>query len=324
MVSPPSHEEVDLPLPIYRISSRTERYMLYDSKTFMWLRRKHNILGVLIGTLPQVPQQNIFLGLPVELQPEEARLLVEGGLAFVVDDLRSHTANLAARSAKDNQRLRLNLRQEGLKLAGDWEEERQLRSQQVRKKKGIAELDESVEEHELTVEDGGQREEASESLFVEQPVSNATSHPQLEPKQNRQPWSVTQSISSFSVQHLNKTASSTLPAVNPSSYALFKRLHQRGYFMTPGLRFGCQFSVYPGDPLRFHSHFLAVGAKWDEEFELLQLIGGGRLGTGVKKGFMVGGLEEQQPNEDTGKRSQEPDNAANAHVRTFCIEWVAM
>jgi len=47
--------------------------------------------------------------------------------------------------------------------------------------------------------------------------------------------------------------------------------------MTPGLRFGCHYTVYPGDPLRFHSHFLATGADWDEEFDLLDIVGGGRL-----------------------------------------------
>lgn len=30
---------------------------------------------------------------------------------------------------------------------------------------------------------------------------------------------------------------------------------------------------------------------WEEEFDLLDLVGGGRLGTGVKKGWLVGGLE---------------------------------
>lgn len=36
--------------------------------------------GCLIGTLPQVPQQNVFLGLPLELMIEEAALLLEKGM----------------------------------------------------------------------------------------------------------------------------------------------------------------------------------------------------------------------------------------------------
>jgi tRNA-splicing endonuclease subunit Sen34 len=80
----------------------------------------------------------------------------------------------------------------------------------------------------------------------------------------------------------------------------------------PGLRFGCDYNVYPGDPLRFHSHFSATSYGWDEEFSMIDLIGGGRLGTRVKKSFLIGG-------EDL---DAEPDKGAA--VRTFCIEWGGM
>lgn len=71
--------------------------------------------------------------------------------------------------------------------------------------------------------------------------------------------------------------------------------------------------AYPGDPLRFHSHFLAVGAGWDEEIDLLDIVGGGRLGTAVKKGYLLGGAERKAD-------GSEEEGA----VRTFCFEWAAM
>jgi tRNA splicing endonuclease len=71
-----------------------------------------------------------------------------------------------------------------------------------------------------------------------------------------------------------------------------------------------------GDPLRFHSHFLAVGHDWDEEIDLLDIVGGGRLGTGVKKGYLIGGV-------DPDKESVEADDQ-HGNVRAFCIEWAAM
>jgi tRNA-splicing endonuclease subunit Sen34 len=82
--------------------------------------------------------------------------------------------------------------------------------------------------------------------------------------------------------------------------------------MMPGLRFGCNFNVYPGDPLRFHSHFLATAYKFDEEIPLLDLIGGGRLGTAVKKGFLIGGKDTDEELKSEGS------------MRTFCIEWGGM
>ena len=79
-----------LPFPVFQVSAKVVRYLLYDINVVTWLRKNHNILGVLIGTLPQIPQQNVFLGLPLELQPEEARLLVEKGLAYLMNDLQWH------------------------------------------------------------------------------------------------------------------------------------------------------------------------------------------------------------------------------------------
>lgn len=102
----------------------------------------------------------------------------------------------------------------------------------------------------------------------------------------------------------------------PASYPLFRHLHEKSYFLAPGLRFGCQYTAYPGDPLRYHSHFLCKGLEWDDEFDLLELIGGGRLGTGVKKGFLLGG---EDPKTKSTSTQDEEDG-----VRTFCIEWAGM
>jgi hypothetical protein len=43
------------------------------------LRSKHHMCGVLTGTLPHLSQQNVFLGVPLILMPEEVVLLVENG-----------------------------------------------------------------------------------------------------------------------------------------------------------------------------------------------------------------------------------------------------
>lgn len=98
--------------------------------------------------------------------------------------------------------------------------------------------------------------------------------------------------------------------------------------MAPGIRFGCQFSVYPGDPLRFHSHFLSMSYDWDEDIDLLDLVGGGRLGTGVKKGWLIGGVEEKEEDGNGTNAIESEVETGNskkkAKVRTFCIEWGGM
>ena len=46
------------------------------------LRERYRIVGALIGCLPRFPRQNIHLGLPLQLMPEEATLLFETGLTL--------------------------------------------------------------------------------------------------------------------------------------------------------------------------------------------------------------------------------------------------
>jgi tRNA-splicing endonuclease subunit Sen34 len=58
-----------------------------------------------------------------------------------------------------------------------------------------------------------------------------------------------------------------------------------------------------------------VSAEWDEEIDLMDIIVGGRLGTGVKKGFLLGGAEE---------KDGDSINETRSNVRTFSIEWAGM
>lgn len=62
---------------------------------------------------------------------------------------------------------------------------------------------------------------------------------------------------------------------------------EKGYYITAGEKFGGDFLVYPGDPFKFHSHYIAVCV---DEHQLLTpyfLIQKGRLGTNVKKTVLL-------------------------------------
>lgn len=102
---------------------------------------------------------------------------------------------------------------------------------------------------------------------------------------------------------------------DPVGYEAFKYFHsQKGYngeqstnkkvdfYLTPGLRFGGQYVSYPGDPLRYHSHHIVTGKGYDEKFRIMDIIGGGRLGTTVKKTWFVGAKNDND-------------------YHGFCIEW---
>lgn len=328
--------EVTEPIPIFKVA---HRYMLYDVNHVTYLRREHNISGVLTGTLPQASQQNVFLGLPLELMPEEARLLVEKEVAYIVDDTAEHKRNFLGNGLGPGERkaFQAALRKQGQGAAqdanhraderkkaalkkigektGDWNDipDDMFEPGPRRAKKAARPRPEPVTAAPAASTNG---DDEDESLFaspansfplktVRAPSLASTSVGELEP------YPITPTTSHPPLR-AEKPEKSELPDI-PSSYPLYKHLHTNGYFMAPGIRFGCQYMAYPGDPLRFHSHFLCNGMDWDQEFDLLDLVGGGRLGTGVKKGFLVGGPEKQ----DNG--SQETGD-----VRAFCIEWGGM
>ncbi|KAK9472671.1 tRNA intron endonuclease [Dipodascopsis tothii] len=195
-------------------------YFLFDLDDIWFLRNDHRVAGILVGTLPQVPQQSVFLGLPVQILPEEAALAVRLGVAQLV----------------------------------------------------------SAAEHEAD----GRR---------------------AAPRQPNEPFS-TAVVSAKS--HGATDAGAVAAIAATPRFRLYEHLQKRGYFMSPGLRFGAHFVAYPGDALRYHSHFLVRAVGWNEEFQLLDVVGSGRLGTGVKKAWVVGAAR---------------DDAEDAEVETFSIEW---
>lgn len=322
--NPPSAP--DLPFPIFRISQNVERYLLYDIDTITWLRQAHNILGVLIGTLPQIPQQNVFLGLPLELQPEEARLLVEKGVTYTIDDRDWHTRDLPSKTDGQVKAIQEDVGRAGLEVAKEYERRKQSRTQEM--------LDKMTDRKDVAIDPsssgaptiGKENESMEESLFA---VSTTTPTPPISISDSElKSWAITPTTSYPPLSEPQESALAELPNADHASYALFKHLHSRGYFMAPGIRFGCQFSVYPGDPLRFHSHFLSMSYDWDEDIDLLDLVGGGRLGTGVKKGWLIGGVEEKEEDGNGTNAIESEVETGNskkkAKVRTFCIEWGGM
>ncbi|KAL5404428.1 hypothetical protein PMIN06_008233 [Paraphaeosphaeria minitans] len=321
--SPPVQE----PFPISYVAGR---YLLFDPPTVAYARRTHNVIGVLVGTIPNLSQQNVFLGIPLELQPEEARVLVEQGHAYVVDDAVVHREGFLEMSRDDRLSYLRDLDEQGAEMSREVVRRANERSEQVLWEKGLRP---SKRGGDSTPKDVGS------SLFDgDEPTVPAVKVPEKK-------LETTYITPTTSYPPLFKPQPSHAPGLPevPKSFPLFRYLHTKGYFMMPGLRFGCHYSVYPGDPLRFHSHFLATGMGWDEEFDLLDIVGGGRLGTGVKKAYLIGGEERggkkvedtftsPTPSASSWNPALRPNNKEKMKkarvevepVRAFSIEWAGL
>lgn len=357
MAPAPAPKPVTEPFPISCIAGR---YLLFDVDVIAHCRRAHNICGLLIGTIPNLSQQNVFLGIPLELMPEEARVLVENGAAFVVDDVEVHRKGFGEMSREQRLKYLEEMDRRGTDVARDQQDKAERRKDKALKERGLKR--ETVEKRkEGTVLESStpvetlQPEEAitdfdlglimKGSSFSTQPTKEKLAKLEkalaettlFDPTSASPAPSVSTAKSqALSVQkHFVTPTTSYPPLSNPSpddarplpvvpkSYSLFRYLHSKGYFHMPGLRFGCHYNVYPGDPLRYHSHFAATGLGWDEEFDLLDIVGGGRLGTGTKKAYMVGGEAPSVDGHGEGLLYG-AKGKANGAVRAFSVEWAAL
>ena len=303
------------PIPIFQISGG--RCLVYSADAVIWLRKVHRILGVLIGSLPQFPQQNVFQGLPLELQQEEAQLLCDKRIAFIVDDLVFHTNCLTSLNGSENEKLSHDLEKQGAELARIHAKAKDRKSLEHRVK----------QEHRLSNNSQISSDSADQddTLFDDHVrKDHAPQSPLPSPPTQQHTYAITPATSYVPLLAPSLEATERNPAFNAASYALFKHLYEQSYFLSPGLRFGCRFLVYPGDPLRYHSHFLANSYEWDEEIDLLDIVSGGRLGTGVKKSFLVGGTKLPNGERRIPREHSEDSEEKLTSTRTFCIEWGGM
>ena len=334
-------EQPDLPLPISYL--RDGSYLLFSPSSIAYLRRVHNIGGVLTGSLPQIPQQNVFLGLPLQLMPEEAKVLVDQGIAYIVDDASRHESMNVVK--EDRERYLMELRKQGSEAARLQAGRRERKREEVLRKLALkndgntakrnggpeSSTDSTTTSTDGPTEIGETERNNDDTLFGSSEDSRRSSTPTPSMRSvsvDIPALAVTPAASDLLLpptkqqqqqQQQQQQKQSTQDIQVPKSYPVFAQLHSKNYFISPGLRFGCQYMVYPGDPLRFHSHFLANGYGWDEEIDLMDIVGGGRLGTGVKKSFLIGG---RPPTGDETDANSSGDD--DSQTRTWSIEWAGM
>ncbi|KAI0198051.1 SEN34 subunit of tRNA-splicing endonuclease [Astrocystis sublimbata] len=323
--------------PLVRIAKVAGRYLLFDIDDVMYLRRNHNICSVFTGTLPQNPQQNKFMGLPLELMPEEAQILVEKKVAYLADDTTFHPERLAAWDQSTRRAYLQSLRSQGKKLQMDqieWQHRNRPAiqpglSNKKKKNKKVKEPGE-LSTTETAVRD---TELDDDTLMFEPP--KPTRPPKPIPTEV-EGYILTPTTSKFLLPSPASSETEPLAMVDvPKSYPLFAHLHDKGYCMMPGLRFGCDYNVYPGDPLRFHSHFSAVHVGWEEEIPMKDIVGAGRLATTVKKSYLFGGaVTDPSTTEDAGsaqvassdenEKSKPKGGPVAPPCRTLSLEWAGM
>ncbi|XP_061636863.1 tRNA-splicing endonuclease subunit Sen34 [Phyllopteryx taeniolatus] len=249
-----------------------------DSAPLVWRTedvaavRSLGLVGALLGSLPRTPRQNVRMGRPLLLLPVEERLL----------DRHRATAEAAITQADAGQQV--TLFQETLRRSYEEQRVLALRDRKLAMARALGSSDPGSEGD---GEDGRRRRrlEALEHNF---------SFP-------RSAMTVQLSTARAGLAHLLAGGEGAGPTYGPDGHALrrpadprpdaryrvFADLRGRGFYLTSAGKFGGDFLVYPGEPLRFHAHFIAVCVRADERVSLLDLLAVARLGSNVKKTVLL-------------------------------------
>ncbi|XP_028320430.1 tRNA-splicing endonuclease subunit Sen34 [Gouania willdenowi] len=225
--------------------------------------REGGLVGALLGALPRTPRQNGRMGRPLLLLEEEERALREG-----------HHA--------------------GTPPPPGWEEGAELRLQYDKQQR----RSQSVQST-LALED-------KKAGLLQAMSSSQEGSDRLQQRLQDLECSFTFPLSALAVQistaraglsHCPEARSFLHPdppiteqqddTRRHARYQVFKDLRGQGFFLTSAGKFGGDFLVYPGDPLRFHAHFIAVCVAVDEPQSLLDLLSLARLGSNVKKTVLL-------------------------------------
>ncbi|KAG8567593.1 hypothetical protein GDO81_013706 [Engystomops pustulosus] len=243
-------------------------------------REEHGLVGNLVGALVRKPRQNTRLGLPLQLLPEEARLLLEIGAAQLV-----HHGSSADKTYDVDEK-----ESYAQFLHQSYEEQWKLALQE--KKRTLEGLSERIVE--------GRSKRKRQRIDQNGPIKELLNLEQTFhfPKEAMMVQIPTAQLHTGNVEEVdiqeNKSEWPYLDKENHETrYKVFSDLWQKGYYLTSGGKFGGDFLVYPGDPMRFHAHYIAICFSQAEDIALSDIITAGRLGTNVKKTVLLCSLDRE-------------------------------
>lgn len=368
-------------VPVSVIGAHAYVWRVHDASR---LRVDHHICGLLIGTLPLIPQQNVFLGLPLQLIPEEVVYLLRVGAIVLIDDVASfdqpsrsdvdrYIAALnddAARQAAEQDAaskksrgaaIQKLLQQGGSDTAAATGEDSATLQKAIAKRKAREEKRAMEKERALALAAAADGDAAPSALAASVPPPADTVKAEERGSiavLGRDEWNQVALPSAYQYTTPAAALEPPLPMdwyhpVQPGSEgarvhttlssakraglwvyprtmterarcAVFESLHDLGYYMGVGLRFGGDFVVYPGDPLRYHSHFTAtVKTSPSAPMSAMELIANGRLGTAVKKAHLIAACDRVRQDDVSPSELQLEDSIDNrfGSVEYFSLTW---
>jgi len=245
------------------------------------------------------------LGIPLLLAPEEVVLLVENELAVLIDDLSAHPDPSIEQLKKWSTVQQEDIERQITLAEGKTAKENRPAPDRSTSEEALQKRRAREEKRLAQAAKAAAIAETPASLV---PRSNLASHDaSAEPSHCLATTSMSHTI-------VIPAASSSLEWYSPDAHVyttietakaagvwdypstlqerarcgVFRDLWGQGYFMGGGIKFGGDYLVYPGDPLRYHSHFAAsVLESPTSSLRPMEIVAHGRLGTATKKAHLL-------------------------------------
>ncbi|EGI65192.1 tRNA-splicing endonuclease subunit Sen34 [Acromyrmex echinatior] len=289
---------------VYLISSRNNTfifiiYLILSIFIIDWLklRRDHRIIGELVGSFPKLTRQEIFLGLPLLLLPEEVTLLLEKKIACLVEctnlktqpdeslnqrfqEYRDKLFLEQGNCLKDNRKKQVITSVMDKIIEG---KKRKMLGLHTSKKNMRKPLDKKMQEALNNIEID------TESLLEEElaKLPKLKKSDALVQIHTAYPWSNKDDVKIVEWKY-------PLTSDQQLKYKIYKDLWERQYYITSGEKFGGDFLVYPGDPIMFHSQYIIQCKRADEEIPIMDVIAQCRLSCHVRKTLVFATYHEEE------------------------------
>lgn len=361
------------PIPLF---VHGDHVLIFSSECMKDLTIKHGITGQLSGTLPLAPQQNSLLGFPWRLSLYEVLWCLHEGVGVLVD-AEEVVKNGYLKELADDDRKRRVVVDDLQDRLDRWRDEKQKEIEEQMKKLNIIKKDRRVmkplenvlvssasmpdlqqvindkERKEKYIEDAKQKSremheksKKNQIVFMETPTDDSRISflwdgllkKYYDAKSYRQ-FGLLQQLIDYEVEHMHYEDNQSCYDKIWLNFLVYKHLKsQLGFYLLPGMRFGGVFVSYPGDPLRYHAQqIIDTKEYYKEDIGLFRMCNRGRLATGVRKVWIVGGTVDAGNKDKSiverlffdgskGDRSGGRGEAGNTSsgsgkIRCFSIEW---
>ncbi|KAH8833531.1 hypothetical protein DL96DRAFT_1703191 [Flagelloscypha sp. PMI_526] len=275
-----------------------------NGKGFVWnvddiykLRAEHRICGILVGTLPHMGSQNMFLGLPLQLMPEEVVLLLNEELALLVDDPSAHMSPTQEQLEKWKERHAEYVESQISSSTTSGDHTHLAETAEAKQKRLLRQQKKNAKTSTV-------QQEPNQVLWIPEETPETSSskaqdapYPLVVPGETSFPWYDSTTATYLTIQSAKDAGIWNYPDTQEerARCAVFSDLWKRKYVMGGGIKFGGEYLVYPGDPLRYHSHYTAsVLPSVDNPLPAMDVVAHGRLGTATKKVHVLSAWDEKK------------------------------